>query len=47
MEKAAAIRAKWPHTWRLYNIAKDRGETADLAAQRPDVLKRMLVPQQG
>jgi arylsulfatase A-like enzyme len=41
MEKAAAIRARWPHTWRLYNIAKDRGETTDLAAQQPRTLERM------
>jgi arylsulfatase len=41
MQKAAAIRAKWVATWRLYDIVADRGETTDLAAAHPEVLKRL------
>ena len=40
--KAAAIRAQHPSVWKLYDLAADRGETTDLAAKRPEVLKRMI-----
>ncbi|MEO6377276.1 MAG: sulfatase-like hydrolase/transferase [Caulobacteraceae bacterium] len=40
--KAAAIRARHPSVWKLYDIAADRGETTDLAAKRPEVLKRLI-----
>lgn len=41
MEGAAKLRAQYPAKWTLYDIKADRGETTDLAAKRPDVLKRM------
>lgn len=40
--RAAAIRAQHPSVWKLYDLAADRGETTDLAAKRPEVLKRMI-----
>jgi arylsulfatase len=40
--KAAAIRASRPSVWKLYDLAVDRGETTDLAARRPEVLKRLV-----
>jgi arylsulfatase len=30
-----------PHAWQLYNLARDRSETADLAAQQPDRVRDM------
>jgi arylsulfatase len=41
MKRAAELRARYPATWSLYNIRNDRGETRDLAAERPDVLRKM------
>ncbi len=43
MLKADAIRAERPLEWKLYNIAKDRGETHDLASQNPLILARLVV----
>jgi arylsulfatase len=37
----AAVRARFPRVWRLYDIAADRGETRDLAAREPQTLARM------
>ncbi len=44
--EAEAIRANRPLQWKLFNIAMDRGETTDLAAQQPEILAR-LVTQYG
>jgi len=41
MQKAAELRASYPATWSLYNIRDDRGETRDLAAERPEILEKM------
>jgi arylsulfatase A-like enzyme len=40
--KAAAIRARHPSVWKLYDIEADRGETTDLAAEHPEVLKTLV-----
>jgi arylsulfatase A-like enzyme len=42
MARAAAIRAQHPSVWKLYDIRHDRGETTDLAARRPQVLKALV-----
>lgn len=39
--QAALGDAPKPPVWKLYDLAKDRGETTDLAAQQPEQVKRM------
>lgn len=39
--KAAPLDASQPFTPALYNLDADIGETTDVAAQHPDVLKRL------
>ena len=41
-DKAAALRARRPSRWKLYNIDADRGETDDLGAEQPQILQTLI-----